>query len=95
MSAFVYILSNPSRVCVYTGVTGDLLRRVGEHKGHADPRSFTARYGVDRLVYYEQTEDIRAAIAREKQIKSWSRRKKNALIERMNPGWEDLYETLF
>jgi len=68
---------------------------VGEHKGHADPRSFTARYGVDRLVYYEQTEDIRAAIAREKQIKSWSRRKKNALIERMNPGWEDLYETLF
>lgn len=68
---------------------------MGEHKGHADPRSFTARYGVDRLVYYEQTEDIRAAIAREKQIKSWSRRKKNALIERMNPGWEDLYETLF
>lgn len=95
MSAFVYILSNPSQVCVYTGVTGDLLRRAGEHKGHADPRSFTARYGVDRLVYYVQTEDIRAAIAREKQIKSWSRRKKNALIERMNPGWEDLYETLF
>ena len=95
MTAFVYILSNRSRVCVYTGVTDDLIRRVAEHKQHADPKSFSARYGTDRLVYFEQTEDIRSAIAREKQIKSWSRRKKNELIERKNPGWEDLYETLF
>ena len=95
MDAYVYILSNPGHVCIYTGVTTDLLRRVGEHKSHADPKSFSARYGVDRLVYFERTGDVRAAIAREKQIKSWSRRKKNALIERENPNWEDLYETLF
>ena len=95
MSAFVYILANSGGVCVYTGVTGDLTRRVWEHKTHADPKSFTARYGVDRLVYYEQTGDIQSAIAREKQIKSWSRRKKNALIQRKNPNWEDLYDTLF
>ena len=94
MSFAVYILSNQSRVCVYTGVTCDLIRRIWEHKNHADPRSFTARYHLDRLVYYELTDDVNAAIAREKQIKSWSRRKKNALIESRNPGWEDLYETL-
>ena len=55
MTAFVYILSNRSRVCVYTGVTDDLIRRVAEHKQHADPKSFSARYGMDRLVYFEQT----------------------------------------
>ena len=94
MTAFVYILSNRSRVCVYTGVTDDLIRRVAEHKQHADPKSFSARYGTDRLVYYEQTEDIRSAIAREKQIKSWSRKRKNALVETKNPRWEDLYPAL-
>lgn len=76
MRAAVNILSNRSRVCVYTGMTGDLAKRIWEHKIHVDPRSFTARYRLDRLVYYEMTDDITAAIAREKQIKSWNRAKR-------------------
>ena len=63
---------------VYTGVTNDLIRRVYEHKHNADPDSFTARYAVHKLVYFEHTSSRYAAISREKQIKSWSRKKKNA-----------------
>ena len=69
-------------------------RRVYEHKHNFDPNSFTARYSVHKLVYFEETTDVRSAIAREKQIKSWSRKKKNQLIETMNPMWEDLYDKL-
>ena len=94
MDYFVYILTNRTNVVLYTGVTNDLERRLWEHRSHADPNSFTARYQVHKLVYFETTPDIRSAIAREKQIKSWSRKKKNQMVENVNPGWEDLFFTL-
>ena len=90
MTCAVYILSNRRDGVLYTGVTSDLRRRLAEHRGHMDPSSFTARYHLKCLVYFETTPDIRAAIAREKQIKGWLRRKKVALIETMNPDWRDL-----
>ena len=85
---YVYIMTNHSRT-LYTGMTNDLLRRVAEHKQKLIP-GFTARYNVTRLVYYEETPDVRSAIAREKQIKGWVRAKKVALIEAANPQWRDL-----
>jgi putative endonuclease len=87
----VYLLSNFTRTVLYTGVTSDLVQRVHEHRERAHPRSFTAQYHVDRLVYYEAFEDMEAAIRREKQIKGWSRAKKVALIRRANPDWDDLW----
>lgn len=94
MNYYVYILSNNLNTVVYTGVTKDLVRRVYEHKHHLDPDSFTAKYGVDKLVYFEQTTDVRAAIQREKQIKSWNRKRKNELVNSFNPLWEDLYRAI-
>ena len=91
MSYYVYILTNKNQTVLYTGVTKNLIRRVYEHKNHLDKESFTAKYKVDRLVYFEETSDVRAAIEREKQIKSWRRARKNALVESMNPRWYDLY----
>ena len=91
MSYYVYILTNPSYTVLYTGVTKDLVKRVYEHKMHLDPESFTAKYNVVNLVYYECTSDIKAAIEREKQIKGWSRKKKDFLIDTINPGRKDLY----
>ncbi len=90
----VYILANRTNSVIYTGVTGKLERRLWEHKQHFDTHSFTARYNIDKLVWFEQNTDVKTALEREKQIKSWSRRKKNQLIEQMNPLWEDLYEKL-
>jgi putative endonuclease len=81
-------MTNKSRT-LYTGVTNDLERRVYKHKQKL-VASFTAKYNIDRLVYYEATEDVNAAISREKQIKGWLRAKKIALIESMNPKWTDL-----
>ena len=94
MNYYVYILSNPTNVTIYTGVTNDLIRRVYEHKNHLDPTSFTAKYNVNKLVYYDMCGDVNAAIAREKQIKSWNRKRKNQLIDEMNPEWKDLYPEL-
>ena len=85
---YVYIMSS-YRGTLYTGVTGDLARRVYEHR-HKLIDGFTKRYNVSKLVYYESTNDIRSAIAREKQIKGWLRSKKVALVESMNPQWKDL-----
>jgi putative endonuclease len=85
---YVYIMTNVSRT-LYTGVTGDLERRVCEHKQKLVP-GFTSRYNITRLVYYEVTSDVHAALEREKQIKGWLRAKKVALIELRNPSWEDL-----
>ena len=90
MNYYVYILANRLNTVIYTGVTKDLIRRVYEHKTHADPNSFTAKYHVDKLVYFEHTNDVRSAIEREKQIKSWPRSKKIALIFEMNHYWVDL-----
>ena len=94
MSFYVYILANVNNRVIYTGVTNDLVRRVYEHKHHLDKNSFTARYNVDKLVYYEETSSSRAAIEREKQIKDWSRKKKNKLIESKNPNWQDIYVSI-
>ena len=85
---YVYIMTNRSRT-LYTGVTNDLERRVYEHKQKVVP-GFTVKYRITRLVYFEVTQDIHAAIAREKQIKGWLRAKKMALIESANPEWKDL-----
>ncbi len=85
---YVYILSNATGT-LYVGVTNDLERRVYEHK-HKLVSGFTERYNVDRLVYFETTSDIRAAIEREKQIKGWVRAKKVELIRSDNPAWRDL-----
>jgi putative endonuclease len=72
-------------------VTNNLVRRIYEHKTEQDPNSFTAKYQVHKLVYYESTTDVRAAIEREKQIKGWNRTRKNSLVTGMNPSWCDLY----
>jgi putative endonuclease len=87
---FVYIMSNgPKSAVLYTSVTGQLVRRVWQHKQKRVP-GFTSRYNLTRLVYYERFYYPDAAIAREKEIKSWRRSKKIQLIETMNPRWEDL-----
>jgi len=87
---FVYILSNgPRSATLYTGITGDLRRRVWQHKNKLVP-GFTSRYNLTRLVYYECFYYPVAAITREKEIKGWRREKKIKLIGSMNPGWDDL-----
>jgi len=86
---YVYLLTNWNAQVIYVGVTNDLERRVSEHKNKVTP-GFTAKYNIDRLVYYEEFGDIRDAIAREKEIKKWRREKKNALAKEFNPEWEDL-----
>jgi len=91
---YVYIMTNKSRT-LYTGVTNDLMRRVYEHKNKLDPNSFTSKYNIRFLVYYESTPSVHMAIAREKQIKGWLRAKKIALIDSMNPEWKDLSEEWF
>jgi putative endonuclease len=90
---YVYIMTNRSKT-LYTGVTNDLMRRVYEHKNKMID-GFTNKYNITKLVYYEETNDVQAAIAREKQIKGWLRRKKISLIESVNPNWKDLSEGWF
>jgi putative endonuclease len=85
---YVCIMANKSRT-LYTGVTSNLERRVSEHQRKLVP-GFTERYNINRLVYYENFGDVRAAIGREKQIKGWLRAKKIALIESTNRDWKDL-----
>ena len=93
MAYYVYMMTNRAGT-LYTGVTNNLERRVYEHK-EALAKGFASRYKVDRLLYYEATDDVEAAIAREKQIKGWLRRKKVELVESMNPLWVDLAETWY
>jgi putative endonuclease len=87
---YVYIMASKSRV-LYVGVTNNLLHRVEQHKQKV-VEGFTRKYNVSRLVYYEMTNDVRSALAREKQIKSWRRSKKIELIESVNPTWQDSSE---
>ena len=87
---YVYILSSLSGT-LYTGITNNLFNRTLQHKNKENP-GFTAKYDVNRLVYYETFIDVRAAIRREKEIKGWTRKKKIALIESQNPKWKDLAE---
>ena len=88
-SYFIYILASWTRR-LYVGMTNDLEARVWQHKHKSVPSSFTSRYNIDRLVYFEDFSDVNQEIDREKEIKKWRREKKIELIEDMNPGWEDL-----
>ena len=94
MTYYVYILTNKNKNVLYTGVTNDLVRRVCEHKNHLDQSSFTSKYKVTKLVYFEQTHDVKAALEREKQIKSWKRERKMALVLESNPRMLDLYDQI-
>ena len=87
---YVYILTNATRRPLYTGVTNSVVSRTDQHKQKIVENSYTARYNLSRLVYFEQYQYVRDAIRREKQLKNWSRKKKIALIEAMNPKWDDL-----
>jgi putative endonuclease len=86
---FVYIITNKRNGVLYTGMTNDIERRTYEHKHKVNP-GFASKYNCTRLVYFEDTNDVSLAIAREKQIKGWLRSKKIFLIESMNPDWNDL-----
>jgi len=89
----VYIMTNSHNTTLYTGVTNNLFRRVLEHKSGIGSR-FTSRYNLTKLVYFEMTADVSAAILREKQIKAGSRKKKEDLINSVNPTWRDLFEDI-
>lgn len=91
---YVYIATNQRNTVLYTGVTSNLIKRGFEHKTKPIA-SFTAKYNINKLVYYEIFDDVNDAIRREKQIKGGSRKKKIVLIQSMNPKWEDLYQRLF
>ena len=88
---YVYIITNKSKTVLYTGVTNNIERRMYEHK-NKQIKGFTKRYNVNQLVYYESYSDVNYAISREKQIKNLLRRKKEELINSMNPNWDDLME---
>ena len=89
----VYIMTNMDHTVIYSGVTSDLARRVSEHR-NGQGGTFTRKYNICRLVYYEWVENVQTALARETQIKGGSRKKKIALVERFNPTWKDLYEEI-
>jgi len=90
----VYLLASGNNRVLYTGVTNNLKRRLYEHK-HGLVEGFTKKYRVHKLVYFEETNDVNTAIAREKEIKGWLREKKNSLVEKENSGWNDLSEEWF
>ncbi|MEK6539812.1 MAG: GIY-YIG nuclease family protein [Deltaproteobacteria bacterium] len=86
---YVYLLTNWNNKVMYVGVTNNLERRIYEHKNKM-VKGFTEKYNVNKLVYFEETSDVNAAIGREKEIKKWRREKKNKLVNRMNPTWKDI-----
>ena len=88
---YVYLLTNWNNKIMYVGITNDLERRIYEHKEKV-VKGFTEKYNVNKLVYYEQTSDVDAALNREKEIKKWRREKKDSLVENTNPLWRDLSE---
>ena len=88
----IYFLTNKHKTTLYLGVTSDLIRRIQEHKNKIYPNSFTAKYNLEYLVYYESFGRVEEAIMMEKQIKKWRREKKDTLINSMNPEWDDLWE---
>ena len=88
---YVYLMTNYTNTVVYTGVTNNLERRVFEHKNKLQ-KGFTQRYNIKKLIYFETTSNIISAIEREKQIKGWTRQKKNELVNTTNPKWNDLSE---
>lgn len=86
----IYIVSNRIRSVFYIGVTSDLYRRISEHASSADPNSFTSKYNCKYLIYYEEYQSVKEALAREKQLKKWSKQKKLDLIQELNPKLRDL-----
>lgn len=90
---YVYILASQRNGTLYIGMTSDLVKRIWEHK-NKQVKGFTEKYGVDMLVYYEETNDVLVALQREKTLKKWKRVWKLALIEKENPEWEDLYKKM-
>jgi len=86
---YVYLITNWNNKVMYVGVTNNLERRIYEHKNKL-VKGFTEKYNVNKLVYFEETRDVTAAIEREKEIKKWRREKKNQLVNRINPTWKDL-----
>jgi len=88
----VYIMTNKHKTTLYVGVTSSLIARVQQHQQHIYQNSFTQRYNLECLVYYENFSTIEEAISREKEIKKWRREKKDKLINTMNPQWKDLWE---
>ena len=90
----VYIMTNKANTVLYTGMTNSLARRVQEHKAKTNPNSFASRYNANKLVYVEGFDDVRDAIAREKQIKKGPRRRKVQLINSLNPEWNDLSDDI-
>ena len=93
MTYYVYLLASAKNGTLYAGVTGNLVKRIYEHKSGA-VEGFTDRYSVHDLVWFESTPSIEAAIHKEKQMKNWKREWKVALIEKENPGWVDLYDSI-
>ena len=91
---YVYLLTNKNNKVMYVGMTNNLQRRVYEHKMKLGS-GFTQKYNVNKLVYFEETDDVYAAIAREKEIKKWRREKKNSLVVTANPNWDDLSDSWF
>ena len=90
---YIYILSNKRNGTLYIGVTSNLIKRIQEHKNKLVD-GFTKKYNVDKLVYYEQAEQINSALAREKSLKKYNREWKINLIEKENPNWNDLYDSI-
>ena len=90
--AFVYIMTNKNNTVLYTGVTSGLRNRVWQHKTHYYTTAFTHLYNCEKLIWFEMLDNISLAIMREKQIKAGSRKKKIALIEKLNPEWNDLWD---
>jgi putative endonuclease len=89
---YIYILTNKNNTVLYVGVTSDLSKRMQQHRSGYFRNAFTSRYNITKLVYYEEFLTMEDAIAREKQLKAGSRKKKADLIEKRNPEWKDLYE---
>ena len=92
---FVYISTNKTHTVLYTGVTNNILNRDNQHKTKLNKKSFTAKYNINKLIYYETYKYINDALTREKQIKGWTRKKKIELIKKYNPGWKDLIKELW
>lgn len=92
---YVYILTNRNQTTLYIGVTSDLLKRTFQHREHFFKQSFSHRYNLEKLIYWESFGSIEDAIAYEKKIKKWSRGKKNDLINDFNPEWKDLFEEIW
>ena len=93
-SGFVYIFTNKNHTTLYIGVTSHIVQRINQHRDKVFPNSFTAKYNLNKLVYYEVFQEIGDAIVREKQLKAGSRKKKLDLINSLNTEWKDLYDEI-